>query len=329
VLIDEWQLAGTDLLWTLKRIVDEDPTPGRFVLTGSVEPATHGPTYPLTGRAVNLVVYPMTVAELMGHGDEPSRFERMPAEPGPPAPPRCDRPFTLNRLFATGFPAARDQSDPSMFLEGYAALVSQRAGDEGRDAVRLLHTLKVLAVLSAQAVPDQRIWDSADINKATWKAYEDLLARVHLAAPVPAYSSNQLKRLTGYPKRFLTDTAMALALADADVEDLRREPARAGHYFEAFVAQQLRPHLAAPGDSLWHVRTAGGEHEIDLLDEHRHRRFAFEIKATMRPKAADILHLQWLRRELGDNLAASFVVHTGPDTYQLADDTWALPAAHL
>lgn len=72
VLIDEWQLAGTDLLWTLKRIVDTDPTPGRFILTGSVEPATYGPTYPLTGRATNIVMRPMTARELAGpNADRP------------------------------------------------------------------------------------------------------------------------------------------------------------------------------------------------------------------------------------------------------------------
>lgn len=72
VLIDEWQRAGTDLLWALMRIVDRDPSPGRFVLAGSVEPATYGPTYPLTGRAVRFVMRPMSGAELDGRGDQPS-----------------------------------------------------------------------------------------------------------------------------------------------------------------------------------------------------------------------------------------------------------------
>ena len=54
VLLDEWQLAGTDILWTLKRLVDDDPTPGRFILAGSVEPATYGPTYPLTLSLIHI-----------------------------------------------------------------------------------------------------------------------------------------------------------------------------------------------------------------------------------------------------------------------------------
>ncbi len=77
VLIDEWQLAGVDILWSVKRLVDADPSPGRFILTGSVEPATYGPTYPLTGRAVRVLMRPMTRAELAGRGDQQSFVEQV------------------------------------------------------------------------------------------------------------------------------------------------------------------------------------------------------------------------------------------------------------
>ena len=70
VLIDEWQIAGTDLLWTLERLVDAGPTPRHFILTGSVEPATYGPTYPFVGRAVRLVMRPTTMSELDGRGGQ-------------------------------------------------------------------------------------------------------------------------------------------------------------------------------------------------------------------------------------------------------------------
>jgi predicted AAA+ superfamily ATPase len=329
VLIDEWQLAGIDLLWTLKRLADDDPTPGRFLLTGSVEPASHGPTHPLTGRAVNLVMYPMTAAELAGAGHEPSFVARLLSGAVPQPQSRGGSSITLNQLFTTGFPAARLQSDPSMFLQGYAALVAQRAGDEGRDASRLLRTLAVLGVLTAQAVLDQRIWESADINKATWKSYEDLLARVHLSAPIAPFSSNTLKRLTGYPKRMLVDTALALAVANLTIDDLRRDPALTGRYVESYVAQQLRPQVAAANGTLRHVRTTGGDHEVDLLADVSGRRYAFEVKAGTRPDAEDTKHLRWLKRELGDDLALGVVVHTGADTYPLGDDIWAVPLSDL
>lgn len=76
ILIDEWQLAGTDFLWILKRIVDTDPTPGRFILTGSVEPASYGPTYPLTGRSMRVTLLPMAASEISGHGSAPTFLSR-------------------------------------------------------------------------------------------------------------------------------------------------------------------------------------------------------------------------------------------------------------
>jgi len=329
VLIDEWQLAGTDLLWTLKELADNDPTPGQFILTGSVEPSTYGPTYPLTGRATRLVMRPMTQAELRGDGDSPPFLGRLLEGAAPVPAVGQESGFALEHLFTTGFPAAREQTDASMFLNGYAALVSQRAGDEGRDASRLLKTLAVLGVLTAQALPDQRIWDSADINKATWKAYDDLLTRVHLSTPLPAYSSNALKRLTSYPKRLLADTALSLALADLTQEDLRSHPTTAGRYVESFVVQQLRPQTDAANGRLFHLRTSGGDHEVDVILEVAGTRFAFEVKAGPRPTADDAKHLVWLHNELGEDLSLSFVVHTGTDTYKVAEHTWAIPASLL
>lgn len=330
VLIDEWQLADTELLWTLKRLVDADPTPGQFMLTGSVEPATYGPTYPLTGRAGRIVMHPMTRAELLGRGDQPTFLERLITRKTELVPQVAGaEPLDLDALFATGFPAARNQSDPSMFLEGYAALVSQRAGEEGRDATRLAKALAVLGVLTGQAVPDQRIWDSADINKATWKAYDDLLARVHLSVPLPAYSSNALKRLTTYPKRFLADTALSLALARVSRGDLRRDPAMAGRYVESYVVQQLRPQAQVLGARLSHVRTSGGDHEVDLLVELGSSRVGFGMKAGTRPTATDAKHLVWLDREIDGGLGASIVAHTGTDTYPIGDDIWAVPITAL
>lgn len=328
VLIDEWQLAGTDLLWALKRIVDDDPTPGQFILTGSVEPATYGPTYPLTGRAANLIMRPMSSRELAGNGDTPSLLHRL--ELGhTPNPGNTASTFATSQLFATGFPGARLQPDPSMFLEGYAALVAQRAGDEGRDASRLLRTLAVLGALTAQAVPDQRIWEAADINKATWKFYDDLLQRVHLAAPVPALASNVLKRLTRYPKRFLGDTALALAVAKLTAGDLSHEPSLVGRYLESFVAQQLRPQVDSLGGTLWHLRAAAGSREIDFVVEVNERRYAFEVKASTRPSTADARGLQWLQAELGDRFTSGFVMHTGAETYPLDNDIWAVPVSEL
>lgn len=326
VLIDEWQLAGVELLWSIKLLVDEDPTPGRFVLTGSVEPATYGPTYPLTGRAVRVMMRPMGRAELGGRGADVTFLERALSDP---TPARSDpaASFDMGWLAESGFPGARDLQDPRLLLEAYAATVAQRAGDEGRDATRLLRALRVLATLEGQAVPDQRIWEAADINKLTWKAYDDLLQRVHLAVPLPAFESNRLKRLTTYPKRFLADTALALTLAQLDADVLRSDPRLAGGYLESFVVQQLRPQVDAVGAVLSHVRTGAGEREVDTVVEHGERILGFEVKHAARPVPDDARGLAWLRDQWQERFTGGYVVHTGTEVYPLGERLWAVPAA--
>lgn len=331
VLLDEWQLAGTDLLWTIKGLVDADPAPGRFLLTGSVEPASYGPTYPLTGRAARVLMWTMTMtmAELAGRGDQETFLEKVTAG-GPPTPTAgASSTFAMELLAHPGFPAARRMPDARLFLDAYAALVSQRAGDEGRDATRLLRTMRVLATLEGQAVPDQRVWAAADINKVTWRAYDDLLARTHLTAPVPAFESKRLKRLTAYPKRFLADTALALALAGLDVEDLESTPRLSGPYLESFVAQQLRPQVDLVRGALFHLRTGGGEREVDAVLAIDRRVIGIEIKHGIRPGRAETRHLAWLRDQLGDRFAQGYVVHTGGDTYPLGERIWAVPVGAL
>lgn len=329
VLIDEWQLAGTDLLWVLKRIVDDDPSPGRFILAGSVEPETYGPTYPLTGRAARLLMRPMTASELDGRGDAATFVEQLVAGERPVSSAGRSGGLQLERLVRTGFPAARSMSDAALFLDGYAALVSQRAGDEGRDASRLFTTLRALATLEAQAVPDQRIWQAADINKATWKAYEDLLVRTHVTSPLGAFESNRLQRLTSYPKRYLADTALALVLAGVDAAELLSDPALAGRYLESYVMQQLRPQVDAIGGALRHMRTGAGEHEVDAVIGAGRDVYALEVKLGVRPVVADARHLAWLRDRLSDRFVVGFVAHTGADSYELGDRIWAIPISDL
>src|SRR4051812_26980535 len=61
VLVDEWQLHPE--VWDLvRRSVDREAAPGRFLLTGSATPTT-APTHSGAGRIVRLRMRPMTLPE--------------------------------------------------------------------------------------------------------------------------------------------------------------------------------------------------------------------------------------------------------------------------
>jgi len=70
ILFDEWQEVP-GVLGPVKRAIDADPRPGRFVLTGSVRAELDVATWPGTGRVVPLTMFPMTVGERLGSMQTP------------------------------------------------------------------------------------------------------------------------------------------------------------------------------------------------------------------------------------------------------------------
>ena len=63
----------------------------------------------------------------------------------------------------------------------------------------------------------------------------------------------------------------------------------------------MRVYAQASRASVGHLRTRGGEHEIDLIVERDdHRIVAFEVKLTRAVTDSDVRHLHWLRRTIAD-----------------------------
>jgi DNA polymerase III delta prime subunit len=79
VLLDEWQVVPS-VLGALKRAVDDDPRPGRFLLTGSVRADIEADTWPGTGRLVRVAMSGLVVREVIGNIGQPGLFERIVAE---------------------------------------------------------------------------------------------------------------------------------------------------------------------------------------------------------------------------------------------------------
>jgi AAA domain len=65
VVLYEWQEVP-ELLGAVKRSVDEDPTPGRYILTGSVRAELENRVWPGTGRLLQVPMFGMSVREVLG-----------------------------------------------------------------------------------------------------------------------------------------------------------------------------------------------------------------------------------------------------------------------
>jgi len=76
ILLDEWQ-AVPSVLGAVKRAVDAEPRPGRFLLTGSVRAELANAVWPGTGRLVRVPMYPLTVGEALGRTGGTGFFDRL------------------------------------------------------------------------------------------------------------------------------------------------------------------------------------------------------------------------------------------------------------
>jgi uncharacterized protein len=339
VLLDEWQ-AVPGVLGAVKRAVDADPHPGRFLLTGSVRAELENAVWPGTGRLVRVAMYPMTVREQLGHIGHPTFFDRL-ADGGEPTigadPP--DLRGYVELALRSGFPEAalRLSGQPRQaWLESYVEdLLTHdvEAAEEGRrDRQRLRRYFEAYALSSAGVTDHKTIYDAAEVNKATAVAYEGLLESLLVAEAVPAWRSNRLKRLVHQPKRYLVDPALIAAALRTEVAGVMRDGELLGRVLDTFVAAQLRPELtiAASRPRLHHLRTEQGRHEIDLLAELAGGRLVgIEVKAGSAARSEDARHLAWLRDELDDRFAAGVVLHTGSRVYALGKRIFAAPIATL
>jgi uncharacterized protein len=82
--------------------------------------------------------------------------------------------------------------------------------------------------------------------------------------------------------------------------------------------------------SVGHVRTHGGQREIDLVVVRGDQRvLAIEVKLAAVAHDHDVRHLHWLKERLGDDVIDMLVVTTGHDAYRRTDGVAVVPAALL
>ena len=338
VLLDEWQVVP-GVLGAVKRAVDADARPGRFLVTGSVRADLHGDLWPGTGRLTRVPMFGMTVREQRGLRGGVPFLDRVAA--GADLLPAADTPDLrgyVELALRGGFPepALRlGESARRAWLESYVEHLLTRDAEQvdgGRDPVRLRRYLEAYTLNTAGIVDERTLFDAAGINRRTAQAYDRLLGNLLVVEAVPAWTSNRLKRLVLMPKRHLVEPALAAALLDLDATLVLREGDLLGRLLDTFVLAQLRAEIAisATRARLYHVRQQQGRLEVDLLAELAGGRLVgIEIKADAAPSPAAARHLATLRDLYPETFVAGIVLHTGPRAYGLGDSLFAVPISSL
>ena len=353
VLLDEWQRVPE--VWdAVRRAVDADPRPGRFLLTGSAAPESPE-THSGAGRIVRLRLRPMSLAErglgppTVGLGDLLNGGAG--ALEGETALGLEDY---AEEIVASGFPAIRTMSGRARRaqLDSYITRVVDRDFEEMGQSVRKPGTLRrwmtAYAAASSTTATLESIRDSATPGEADKPArttvvqYREVLHRLWLLDPVPAWvpTRNYFSRLAHPEKHQLADPALAARLLGVGVETLveggdgaatvSRDGTLLGHLFEALVTLSVRVYAQAAEAEIKHLRTKGGRHEVDLIVERQDGRvLALEVKLSGTVSDDDVTHLRGLRDRMGRDLVDAAVVTTGSVAFRRADGIGVIPAALL
>lgn len=352
ILVDEWQREPQ--VWDLvRRSVDADLAPGRFLLTGSAS-RTAPPTHSGAGRIVTVRMRPMSLAE-RGYAPTVSLRELLgggrPAVTGT-SPVRL--PDYAEEIVRSGFPGLRDLPARARRaqLDGYLArIVDKDFPDQGhlvRRPATLRAWLSAYAAATASATSYNVILEAAMPGvgdkpaKTTTIAYRDVLSQLWLLDPVSGWSPtrNPFGRLGSAAKHHLADPALAARLLGADVETLLddsvvgppvpRRGSMLGALFESLVTLDVRVYAQAAEASVHHLRTRDGDHEVDLIVQRADERLvALEVKLSPVVDDRDTAHLRWLRDRSGDDLLDAVIVTTGSEAYRRADGIAVVPAALL
>ena len=357
VVVDEWQRlpASWDLV---RRAVDKDLSPGRFILTGSAAPPV-SPTHTGAGRIVTVRMRPLALAERWDSAPFLTPTVSLASLVGGHRPAIDGRSEArledyVAEIVKSGFPGFRHLSARTRraALAGYIDRIVERdfpeSGRSIRNPAALRRWMAAYAAATSSTASYEKIRDASTgghadkPNRKATAPYIETLERLYILDPIPAWapSGSQLARLTEGLKHCLADPALAAALLRADSGTLLRGSSGAprfgrdgtllGALFESLITLSLRVYAQSCEASVGHMRKWGGEREIDLVVTARDGRFvAIEVKLSQRVDDHDVRHLRWLRDEVGDELVDAVVVTTGREAYRRRDGIAVVPAALL
>jgi len=335
VVIDEFQKAP-EVLSVVKRIVDREGGPGRFLLAGSVSGRLlpRG-TETLTGRVHRLPLLTLSAAEILG-GSE--RWLAGVLDSGEVPAVRTDqrRPEVFDVVVAGGYPGALQRSthrSRRRWFEGYLASVADRDLPDLVDVRRpgaVGRLYRLLAERTGASPVLAELGNALELHPSTVRHYADLLTRIYLVHELPGWTVGLSAKTGKRPKLHVADTGLAAAALGVDAGRLSRSPL-GGAFVESFVVGELMKQAAVIDEPIMfsHFRDRSGT-EVDLIIERSDGSvIAVEIKSASTTNRADAKGLRFLRDRLGDRFIAGALFHTGPLTGRIDDRIWATPIPAL
>ncbi|EJB01867.1 putative ATPase (AAA+ superfamily) [Rhizobium leguminosarum bv. trifolii WSM597] len=335
VVIDEIQRAP-DLLLAIKKTVDEDYRPGRFLLTGSANVLTLPRVADsLAGRMETIRMLPLARAEVEG---ATSTFLDRLFE----GKLRGDRAAMVGDdlvrlVLLGGFPEAiarESERRRQDWVRAYLTSVLTRDLRDIADLEKLTDLpkfVRLLAEHSGQLVNYSQFGSSINVTYKTAQRYIGLLEQIFLIATLQPWYTNALKRIAKTPKLHFLDSGVLAAARGLTFDRVKADRGTFGALLESFVFSEVLKLMSGSDLRLapYHFRDQQS-HEADLVLERDDGTIVgIEVKASATVKASDFGGLKTLSDACGGKFAFGIVLYDGTDVVPFGERIAAAPLSCL
>jgi predicted AAA+ superfamily ATPase len=333
LVIDEVQRVP-DLMLAIKHVVDLDPHPGQFLLTGSARLyALHEIPDLLPGRSETVELWPLSQGEI---DQSPDGFiDTVFAEGADATVPTSDlhRGDYIGRALRGGYPQAVHRTDlgrRARFFESYVSDLINRDVRQISDIERPTDMRRLLNTVAAQIaslVRPAAVANALQLSANTVMRYLDLLDLLFVLRRIPAWSTNLTTRAVATPKLIVVDSGLAGHLSGVTPRRANRPDTPVGPLIENFVLGELARQLSWSTEPvrLYHYRDRDG-YEVDAVLEHASGDIvAIEVKAAETVRVDDFRGINHLAARHGDRLVAGIVLYAGSQPLPFGDRLRAWP----
>ena len=334
--IDELQRAP-ELILALKRAVDEDPRPGRYIVTGSVDlVASAVSPDSLAGRVEPVALLPFSQAEISGL----------------PIPGFLDRAFSadfprfltldrtenlVERILTGGYPEAVVRTTArrrTAWLRAYVSSLVRRDVTQTFSVSKLDQMARLVdhaAAFAGRLLNLSRLASELGIDAKTVDRWLVLLEHMFLVRRVPAWHRNDVKRLVKAPKLQFLDSGLLAAVRHVGAPAVARNRGKLGQLLECLVFSEIvkAPDFADRGIVVSHYRDKD-KVEVDLVLENTDGRIVgIEVKASATVNPRDFRGLARLKAACGDGFSCGILLHDGDRVQEIEPQQFLMPIRML
>ena len=334
-VIDEIQRAP-QLLLAIKKSVDEDRRPGRFLLTGSANlMALPTVADSLAGRMETLSLLPLSQSEIERQSANwlDGVFKGQIPKPGITA----HGSDLVERVLRGGYPEAVSRPTSKRrvaWARQYIDAIIQRdvrdvSGIEKLDQLPCL--LRALAQTAGQLCNYTQLAGQVGLDGKTASRYVAVFEQMYLLRRVEVWARNRLNRVIKTPKLQFIDSGLLASLLELTTDEVAQDRTRFGNVLETFVYAELLKHTTT-ADGNYHLMYYRDidQFEVDLVIENGAGHLVgVEVKAAATVKESDLRGLKKWSKLAGDRFKMGIVLYDGNEIMPIGDNLWAAPLSTL